>query len=79
MKKKILFLVVIAVMSCKDKPKETQNEMKEERETQIEDNNEWTVLFDGSSFDGWHFYQGESSCRTLEIREWSNGLLSPGK
>ncbi|AWX44719.1 hypothetical protein HME9304_01722 [Flagellimonas maritima] len=58
MKKKILFLVVIAVMSCKDKPKETQNEMKEERETQIEDNNEWTVLFDGSSFDGWHFYRG---------------------
>ncbi|MBS9464092.1 DUF1080 domain-containing protein [Flagellimonas sp. 389] len=59
MKKPILLFVLITVFACKEKPKDTPGEAKEEMEIQTEEDDEWVVLFDGSSFDGWHFYNGE--------------------
>ncbi|UII77430.1 DUF1080 domain-containing protein [Flagellimonas sp. HMM57] len=59
MKKPILLVVLITVFACKEKSKDTPGEAKEEMEIQTEEDDEWVVLFDGSSFDGWHFYNGE--------------------
>lgn len=53
-----LFAVLILMaFSCKEKKKETEeasNEMEKEETMK----NEWITLFDGSSFDGWHLYNG---------------------
>ncbi|MEM7486279.1 MAG: DUF1080 domain-containing protein [Bacteroidota bacterium] len=59
MKKPIVLLALVAVFACKEKPKDTPIEAKEEMEAQTGKDDEWIVLFDGSSFDGWHFYKGE--------------------
>ena len=56
MKKTIVLLIVLAAFACKDKPKETEV-VSEVAEEEIMEN-EWITLFDGSSFEGWHFYGG---------------------
>lgn len=58
MKNLILLIATFAVIiSCKEKPKETKESGTELVEIdKIETDNEWTTLFDGSSFNGWHFY-----------------------
>src|SRR5690606_30240904 len=53
---------VLALMGCKEKKQGTEQEPGP-METDITDaqasgDNDWTVLFDGSSFAGWHFYNG---------------------
>nr|WP_299071132.1 DUF1080 domain-containing protein [uncultured Allomuricauda sp.] len=59
MKKIVVFALVLVVFACKEKPKEDSKEVEQEAEVQIEqEESEWTVLFDGSSWDGWHVYSG---------------------
>ncbi|QCX01617.1 DUF1080 domain-containing protein [Aggregatimonas sangjinii] len=53
-----LFLILL-VFGCKEKPTETSEEKDAEMIAKTElatQENEWTVLFDGTSFDGWHEY-----------------------
>lgn len=53
--------MVLAVIGCKGKGQGPESdstpEQGQEAELQSQES-EWTVLFDGSSFDGWHFYNG---------------------
>lgn len=59
MKKPLLFVALAIAVACKDKPKENKEEVQEEMtETVGEKESEWTTLFDGESFDGWHMYNG---------------------
>ncbi|MBW8243094.1 DUF1080 domain-containing protein [Muricauda oceani] len=59
MKKPLLFIALTAVFACKDKPKENKEEVQEEMTEVVEEKEpEWTTLFDGTSFDGWHMYNG---------------------
>lgn len=57
MKKPILLAVMALTFACKEKPKEN-TEATEEEVAEVVETPEWTVLFDGSSFDGWHIYNG---------------------
>lgn len=58
MKRLALLAVLIAAFSCKEKAKETATEEVAKEEKQVVEEPTWTVLFDGSSFDGWHLYNG---------------------
>ncbi len=64
--KKIMILMIAAtvvISSCKGKEEkstsETTTEMSAKEEGQQMEQDEWTVLFDGTSFDGWHVYPGK--------------------
>lgn len=61
--KKILLisLITLTIFSCKDKEKEMEadNSMELKKENVTENMQEWTVLFDGSSFDQWRGYLQE--------------------
>lgn len=61
MRKLTLLAILVVLFGCKEKSKEApSNAEQSETETMVEEKeNEWTVLFDGTSFDGWHFYRGE--------------------
>ncbi|NJB71671.1 hypothetical protein GGR42_002133 [Saonia flava] len=58
--KNILWMtaLVIVLTSCKEKAKETLEITETEAVTE-EVNEKWITLFDGTSFDGWHVYNGE--------------------
>lgn len=62
MKKTIGLLLVLALMGCKEKKQGGEQEpgpMETDHEAVQQGGDEgWTVLFDGSSFEGWHFYNG---------------------
>lgn len=71
MKKQILFLVcIVTIIACKkntEKPKLIEPEVKDE----------WSYLFDGKTFDGWHIYQNPD-----EINAWiieDSALVFTGK
>ncbi|MFC4221521.1 3-keto-disaccharide hydrolase [Flagellimonas marina] len=63
MKKVAGIILAVLVLACKGK-QEKQGEVDSdpmagaEKEVPPPSTNEWTVLFDGSSFDGWHIYNG---------------------
>lgn len=57
MKKPIVLAALALTFACKEKPKENTEEMAEETIEVVEEP-EWTTLFDGTSFEGWHFYNG---------------------
>lgn len=59
--KNLLSIAVMAllVMGCKEKVKETEEkatDVSAKTEMGVPDN-EWTILFDGKTFDGWHEYR----------------------
>ncbi len=59
MRKSILFVALAIAFACKDKSKETKEEVEEEVTEMVEEKkSEWITLFDGTSFDGWHMYNG---------------------
>lgn len=64
--KQIPFFLILALLVSGCKERKTEMTQKEETQSQQKtklptvDEQEWTVLFDGTSFDGWHTYpQGE--------------------
>ncbi|MDT0606049.1 3-keto-disaccharide hydrolase [Croceitalea rosinachiae] len=60
MKKLMIFLTVVFVLGCKQKEKqETTTEIVEVEKEVVQEENGWQVLFDGTSFDGWHVYPGK--------------------
>ena len=62
MKKAIGLILVLAIMGCKGKGQEKDLDAEPMDPSLSQDRtageNEWTVLFDGSSFGEWHFYNG---------------------
>ncbi|MEC3964121.1 DUF1080 domain-containing protein [Flagellimonas halotolerans] len=59
MRKSILFVALAIAFACKDKSKETKEEVEEKvTEMAEQKESEWITLFDGTGFDGWHMYNG---------------------
>jgi hypothetical protein len=58
MKRLALLVALIVAFSCKEKAKENTTEEVAQENTEAVEEPTWTVLFDGSSFDGWHLYNG---------------------
>ncbi|WP_350293700.1 DUF1080 domain-containing protein [uncultured Croceitalea sp.] len=52
----VLMALILTLASCKQKEKTTNDNTKIEKESNAETSEEWTILFDGSSFDGWRYY-----------------------
>jgi len=52
----IILASVLLMTSCMQKVKEEKPEVKKTDTPITTSNEEWEVLFDGSSFEGWHFY-----------------------
>jgi hypothetical protein len=53
----LITTLVFALSSCKEKTKPAaMAEQTAEQEDKKETSADWTILFDGSSFDSWHYY-----------------------
>lgn len=53
----LIIMVLLFTVGCKEKAKKEVEEIAAVEV--VNEADEWTVLFDGSSFDGWHVYAGE--------------------
>jgi len=74
--KKFMILIVaimLIIVSCKEKKEKLNNETTAEELASEDDQNmdqdEWTVLFDGTSFDGWHVYPGSEVPAAWQIED----------
>ncbi len=76
MKKPIVLAALALTFACKEKPKENTEEMAEETIEVVEEP-EWTTLFDGTSFEGWHFYNGGEVGEPWKIEDGSMVLYPP--
>ena len=81
MKHIILLLAVIALtLSCKDKEKTEQASESEEVAMETEEqNNEWQVLFDGTSFDAWKGYLNETVPEKWKIEDGAMVFYPPAE
>lgn len=76
MRKPVLFAVLAMTFACKEKPKENIEEVAEET-LQVVEEPEWTVLFDGTSFDGWHFYNDGAVTEPWRLEDGAMVLHPP--
>lgn len=76
MKKPILLAVLALTFACKEKPKEN-TEVTEEEVVEVVETPEWTILFDGSSFDGWHFYNDGAVTEPWKLEDGAMVLYPP--
>lgn len=79
---KNLILVVLTVslaVGCKEKAKKVQEAVSDEMaKTEMEvPQNEWKVLFDGKSFDGWHEYRKEGVSENWKIEDGAMVFYPP--
>lgn len=67
--KKSIFIVIMSLFlfgACKNESKSTQQGNQLQKETPSED---WTLLFDGKSFDGWHTYMEDTISDQWQIED----------
>ena len=76
MRKSILLGLIAIAFSCKEKPKEQLEEVEEEV-VEVVAEPETKVLFDGSSFDGWHFYNGGEVAEPWKLEDGAMVLYPP--
>lgn len=76
MRKPILFAILALTFACKEKPKENVEEVAEETVDAVQEP-KWTVLFDGTSFDGWHFYNGGEVMEPWKLEDGAMVLYPP--
>ena len=71
MKKTIILttLALLAFTACKEQPKEQQEDMVMEAEAATEPQEEWIVLFDGTTMDAWRGYGREDLPETWKIED----------
>ncbi len=75
----ILVLSVLFVTSCAQKAKEQKSE-EEMAETAMETpKEEWQVLFDGSSFTGWHYYNAGEVTEPWKLEDGAMVFYPPEK
>jgi len=70
---------VLITVSCKEKAKEAeQNATDAMAKTEMKvPQNEWEVLFDGTSFDGWHLYGKEGVSDNWKLEDGSMVFYPP--
>jgi len=78
MRTTIFLLLAVLVFACKNKPKQTED-VSHEMEVQDVIKNDWIVLFDGTSFDGWHFYGGETIGAPWKLEEGAMVFYPPSE
>ncbi len=74
----ISILILSMVLACKDKPKQTETISKEMEKEEIMEN-EWITLFDGSSFEGWHFYGGDTMGEPWKLEDSAMVFYPPSE
>ena len=78
MRKPLLFVALAVAFACKDKPKENKEETEDEIIEVVEETtSEWTTLFDGTSFDGWHMYNGGEVTEPWTLEDGAMVLYPP--
>ncbi|MCL6274448.1 DUF1080 domain-containing protein [Muricauda sp. 2012CJ35-5] len=79
MKKIGIIMVLLLAFSCKEKAKEAATETQEvsAEDTQEQVADEWTTLFDGNSFDGWHFYNAEGVTEPWKLEDGAMVFYPP--
>ncbi len=68
----LIVFIAATIFSCKDKTEKSQEEMTAERVEEAEAEKppqEWTVLFDGTSFDGWKEFQSDGVSDNWKIED----------
>ncbi len=60
MKKLIVLLIAITFFGCKNEKDQEKKEMEKEVEVEVTQENDWVMLFDGTSFDNWRGYGSET-------------------
>ena len=81
--KKILYTALLFsfIIGCKEKTKEVEvdaNEAMASTEMKVPEN-DWTVLFDGTSFDGWHEYGREGVSDQWKIENGAMVFYPPAE
>ena len=75
----VIIIVFLAVVSCKEKAKEPSEESVEEIEKTPEEDQNWTTLFNGNSFEGWHFYRASEVTTPWKIENGAMVFYPPKK
>lgn len=73
-------MLTLLVIGCKEKQKEASTEEAQEvvsEEKMPSAKNEWTVLFDGKSFEGWHEYNKEGVSENWKIEDGAMVFYPP--
>jgi hypothetical protein len=77
----LLLFMAIALTACKDKTAQKSEEASDEMETaegmEMPDSEEWTVLFDGTSFEGWKGYLRDGVPECWKIEDGAMVLYPP--
>ncbi|MGB6153172.1 MAG: DUF1080 domain-containing protein [Pricia sp.] len=76
----LTFFIAATIFGCKEKSEKSQEEMTAERIEEAEAEKppqEWTVLFDGTSFEGWKEFQGEGVSDNWKIEEGAMVFYPP--
>lgn len=63
-----MLLLTLAIVSCKQKETKKEVAIEEPKET-VTSENEWEVLFDGSSVDKWSYYRGGELSEPWKIKD----------
>ncbi len=77
--KKLLVVVVLTVLfvNCKEKARETAKDTSSETTMETSEQDEWIVLFDGTSFDGWKEYGKEGISENWKLEEGAMVFYPP--
>ncbi len=81
MKKSIIFLVLVGLMACKDHQKHQQdtNQQLAEIQPEKEIQEEWKILFDGTSFEGWKGYRSDQVPDSWKLEDGAMVFYPPEK
>lgn len=81
MKKAIIFLVLVGLVACKDKQKHQQDTEQQLAAVQPEKEmqEEWKILFDGTSFDGWKGYLSDEVPASWKLEDGAMVFYPPEK
>ena len=74
-----LLVSVLLLTACGQKAKEQKEEKQMAETTESTPQEEWEVLFDGSSFDGWHFYNAGEVATPWKLEEGAMMFYPPEK
>ena len=78
MKKLIILLMAVAFFGCKNEKDQAKKEMEKEVEVETTQENDWVMLFDGSSFDNWRGY-GSDTMHPEWTLDGDTMLFTPGE
>lgn len=79
----LIVIMAVIVMSCKDKTKtpveDKTGEVMAEVNSEMEKQEEWTILFDGTSFDAWKEYNADNISEYWKLEDGAMVLYPPEK